>query len=437
MTTVPTVCVIGIWHLGAVTAACLAELGYPVVGVDADAARVEALNRGTPPLYEPGLEELLRTHTATGRLRFTTSVAQGVRGAQYVLIAFDTPVDENDEADLSPVAGAVRELAPHLQRGATVVMSSQVPVGTCEELAAAIHAINPGADFGMACTPENLRLGQAIERFLKPDMLVIGADTPATAERVAQLYAPVQTQVLKTTLRTAEMTKHAINAYLATAISFGNELANICDQVGVDAFDVVRALRMDARVSPRAPLLPGLGFAGGTLARDMKVLHRLAQRHRYPAHLVKGVLAVNRDQNGMVVRKLRRVLGTLAGRRVGLLGLTYKAGTSTLRRSAAVEIAQTLAAQGAAITAHDPMADPVEVAQHRELAFTHDPYAVAAGAHALVVVTAWPQFQELDYARLRGAMAGDVLLDPQNCMDPDTMRRLGFRYYGTGRGERL
>lgn len=426
---------VGIWHLGAVASACLAELGYQVVGVERDSERAAVLNTGVPPLFEPGLAELMARHLATGRLRFTSSLQEGVQGSSYIVIAYDTPVNEQDEPDLAPIAATVDALARCLEDGATIIISSQVPVGTCEALADRLRSLNPDLRFGMACVPENLRLGQAIERFLRPDLLVFGADSEATMERVETLFSPIPGPRARTDLRTAEMTKHAINAYLATCISFGNELANLCDEVGADAFQVVEALKLDSRVSPKAPLAPGLGFAGGTLARDMTVLKKLAAQHGYAASLLNGVLAVNQFQNGMVVHRLEGLLGTLAARTIGVLGLTYKPGTSTLRRSAAIEIIRDLVAKGAAIQAFDPKADPAEIELHRrEFAICTDPYAAAKDADALALVTPWPEFRGLDLVRLKGVMHTPVILDAPNMLEPAKVTQAGFVYQGIGRG---
>lgn len=287
----------------------------------------------------------------------------------------------------------------------------------------------------MACVPENLRLGQAIERFLRPDLLVFGADNDQTMTRVEALFSPIPGPRVRVDLRTAEMVKHAINAYLATCISLGNELANLCDEVGADALRVAEALRLESRVSPKAPLLPGLGFAGGTLARDMKVLTKLAERYHYPAPFLKGVLELNRLQNATVIHRLERLIGSLNAKTIGVLGLTYKPGTSTLRRSAAVEIIRSIVAQGAAVRAYDPKADPAEMAPFlQEFTVCDDPYAAAQGAHAVVLVTPWPEFKELDLARLRTLMHGPVFLDAANMLDPDRITQAGFLYQGIGRG---
>ncbi len=429
------VCVVGLWHLGVVTSACFADLGRNVVGVADDPERAAFLKNGVPPLFEPELAELMAKHLASGRLRFTSNLRDAVRGSAYVVIAYDTPVNEHDEPDLAPIIATVDALAGCIEDDTTVIMSSQVPVGTCEALVDRLRSLNPGLRFGMVCVPENLRLGQAIERFLQPDLLVFGADSEVAMERVEALYSPIPGPRARTDLRTAEMTKHAINAYLATCISLGNELANLCDEVGADAFQVVRALKLDSRVSPKAPLVPGLGFAGGTLARDMTVLTKLAAQHGYPASLLKGVLAVNQFQAGMVVHRLEGLLGTLAARKIGVLGLTYKPGTSTLRRSAAIEIIRDLVAKGAAIKAFDPKADPAEIELHRrEFSICTDPYAAARDADALALVTPWPEFRDLDLARLKSVMHTPVILDAPNMLEPTKVTQAGFVYQGIGRG---
>jgi len=432
------VCVVGLWHLGTVTSTCFADLGYQVVGVDEDRELVASLNGGSPPLFEPRLAELVRKHLVSNRLRFTSSFEEGVQGASHVVIAHDTPVNEKDEPDLIPITRAIDALAACLANGSTIIISSQVPVGTCEGLSAWLQSLNPGLRFGMACVPENLRLGQAIERFLKPDFLVFGADSQMTMENIEALYSPIPGTRVRVDLRTAEMTKHAINTYLATCISFGNELANLCDEVGADAFKVIQALKLDSRVSPKAPLSPGLGFSGGTLARDMTVLKNLSAQHGYSAPLLNGVWTVNQHQNTTVIRRLEALLGSLQAKTIGVLGLTYKPGTSTLRRSAAMEIIRNLLARGAAVRAFDPKANSVELEGSRqEFSLCVDPYAVAQDADALVLVTPWPEFKELDLARIRALMRNPVMLDAANMLEPSDVVRAGFTYQGIGRGSTL
>jgi UDPglucose 6-dehydrogenase len=254
---------------------------------------------------------------------------------------------------------------------------------------------------------------------------------------VERLFTLIQAPRLRVSLRTAEMTKHAINAFLATSISFINEIANLCERVGADAVQVGQALRLDQRIGSRAPLHPGLGFAGGTLARDLKALLRLAARHKYEGSLLRGVLAVNERQNAIVLEKLREVHGSLQGRTVGVLGLTYKAGTSTMRRSAAVEIVASLLSEGAKVKAFDPKAEAWDILSLPGLSLCDSPYAVAAGSDALILLTPWPEFNDLDTARLKSTMNYPLFLDPHNSLDGDGMAALGFRYVGLGRGTNL
>ena len=433
------VCVLGIWHLGSVASACLADLGFQVVGVDDDAARVEELNHGHAPLFEPGLDELLAKNLAAGRLRYVADVSEGAAGADYVLIAYDTPVDERDEVELSGLFAAARAVAPHLAAGATIVVSSQVPVGTCEQLAEAVREANPAIEFGIACVPENLRLGQALQRFTAPDFLVFGAADAGTHERLEALFAGIETSKLRTDLRTAEMTKHAINAYLATSISFINEIANLCDLVGADGLEVAKALRLDSRTGNETPLSPGLAFGGGTLARDMKALRGIGLKHGYEPSLISGAIRVNERQNGTVLTRLKSVCKTVRGLTIGVLGLTYKPGTSTVRRSPAVEIVRALVAEGATVRAYDPRADQAEVRPYNHLFVRYDnAYAVADGSQALILATGWPQFRDLDFRRIRDLMWNPrLLLDAQNMLDADEMSRLGFAYQGIGRSRAL
>lgn len=429
------VCVVGIWHLGSVYSACLAELGYSVVGVDRDQNRVKNLNQGVPPLFELGLGELIAKNISLNRLSYTVDLKDAVVGASFVLIAFDTRVDENDEVDLSEVYDTAAELTEWLENDSIVIVSSQVPVGTCEEIKSLIRKKRPSLDFDVACVPENLRLGQAIDRFMNPERIVIGADNDNTLDKVEAFFSVVKAPKMRMNSRSAEMTKHALNAFLATSISFINEIANLCDEVGADALKVAEALRLDSRIGPKAMLKPGLGFAGGTLARDLKVLQKLGGKVGYETRLINGVLEVNRQQNHMIAGKLLRIYGSLQNLTVGVLGLTYKAGTSTLRRSASLEIIRDLTDGGTKVRAYDPKADLREIQGHREFEFCSDPLTVARGSDALVFVTEWPEFKELDFSRVKSLMKKPVVVDAQNMLDAERLIQMGFIYLGVGRGQ--
>lgn len=423
----------GLWHLGSVTAACLAHLGHAVVGVDDDAARVAALQGGQAPLFEPGLDDLLAAGIRSGRLRFSTRLADEAPRADVVIIAYDTPVTLLDEPDLTVVTEAVDRVMPLLKPSSLLLVHSQVPVGTCGRIRDLVSTRRLREGIEVAYIPENLRLGQAIERFLRPDMIVAGAQDPRAFSLIARMFSGVETHWVETSLVTAEMIKHAINAFLATAISFGNEVANLCQAIGADATQVAQALHLERRIG-LAPVDPGMGFAGGTLARDVMTLRKLGQARSSPTELLDAVVEVNRAQNALPMRWLRTIFGDAEGLRVGVLGLTYKTGTSTLRRSSALEVVRSLTAQGVDVTAADPMADLGEVKDLPPMAFTRDPYAAAAGRDALLLLTPWPEFTDLDYERLRTLMRHPVVLDMPNALDRERLERLGFQYVGVGRG---
>jgi len=428
------VCVIGIWHLGSVYSVCLADLGYEVNGLDTNPSIVENLNKGIPPIFEPELEDLLKKNIKAGRLRYTRDIQQAVKDCKYILITYDTPVDENDEVDLSPIFATCRELAGCLENDAVIIVSSQVPVGTCDELKNLIQKNNPSLHFVIACSPENLRLGQAINYFKKQDRIVIGANEEATLDAVETLFSVIPSPRLRMNLRTAEMTKHALNAYLATTISFGNEIANLCDEVGADAIKIAEALRSDVRLSLSLPLLPGLAFGGGTLARDLKILKRLGENTGTEMAIINSVLRVNQRQNGLVLKKLQKIYGSLDKLNIAVLGLTYKPGTSTLRRSPALEIINDLVSNGAVVKAYDPKAAPEEVSRHNEFEFVSSPYIAAAEADALVITTDWPEFKNLDFDSLHSSMKKPVIIDAKNMLDREKLLEKGFTYSGVGRG---
>ncbi|MFH0907552.1 MAG: nucleotide sugar dehydrogenase [bacterium] len=428
------VVVIGLWHQGVVGAACLASLGYDVVAADHDAERVATLSKGKAPLFEPGLDDLLEKGLASGLLHFTIDVAGAVKGRRDVMLMFDTPVNEKDESDLSEIFLTAREIAPNLEGDTLLHVTAQVPIGTCDAIATTILNVNPKARFGIGYSPENLRLGQAIDRFLHPPLPVIGADTQATLDRMDQLLAPLDCTWERVTLRTAEMTKHALNGFLAVSITYANELGNLCDEVGADGRRMAEVLRMEPRIGSKAMLFPGLGFSGGTLARDLQTLRGIGDKHAIETPLLDGVWTANVRQNQLVVRKLKRIFGSLRGLRVTVLGLTYKPDTSTLRRSASIEIIGDLVREGARVVGHDPMADRAEVATHKEFSFNEDVYQAVQGAEALVLITPWAEYRKLDYARMCSSMTRPVLIDTANMLDAATMTAQGFTYQGVGRG---
>ncbi len=366
------VCMIGLWHQGIVGAAVFADLGYSVVAADHDAAKIALLNGGRAPLFEPGLDELIQKGLQSGNLRFSSDVAGSVQGCPFVLIVHDTPVNDRDESDRSEVLSTAAAIAPGLCDEVVLYVTAQVPVGTCDRIAQIIRTNNPALRFGIAYSPENLRLGQAIDRFRHPALPVIGSDDRATLDRVEQLLAPLGVKWERVGLRTAEMTKHALNAFLATSICLANELGNLCDEVGADGQRIAQVLRLEPRIGAKAMLLPGLGFAGGTLARDVQTLRSLSDGAGLDTPLLDGIMESNGRQNRLVLRKLKKAFGSLKGVPAAVLGLTYKPDTSTLRRSAALEIIADLAGEGMRIRAHDPRADRAEIAAHDDFCFCEE-----------------------------------------------------------------
>jgi UDPglucose 6-dehydrogenase len=403
--------------------------------VDEDEQKVKLLNNGVAPLFEPGLNGLISRNISQKRLKYTTDLASALKGADFVLITFDTPVDENDEIDLTCILKTTNSLSNMLEPQSIVIICSQVPVGTCNKIKSVIQEKNSNLLFDVAYVPENLRLGQAISRFIAPEALVFGADNNPTLDRVDQFFSIIKCPKIKMDLRSAEMSKHALNAYLATSISFANEIGNLCDAVGADMLKVAEALRLDSRIGAKALLNPGLGFSGGTLARDVKVLQKLGKEVDVETQLINGVIEVNQKQNKKIALSLEKLFGKIENRTITILGLTYKAGTSTLRRSVSLEIIRDLVARGAKIKAYDPMAD-LEELKSRNFDFCDNPIVAAEKSDAVIFITEWPEFKSLDFIKLKSVMKNPVIIDPQNILDGNALRKLGFTYLGTGRGTR-
>jgi UDPglucose 6-dehydrogenase len=429
--------VVGLWHQGVVGAACLTELGFDVTAADFDAARISNLSKGRAPLFEPGLDELVAAGLKTGRLRFTTDLAEAVADRELIFWMFDTSVDENDESDLSELFHAARTIAPAIVPGAIILSSAQVAVGTMDLFLKAMRDVNPRVKCSVAYIPENLRLGEAIERFRHPPLPILGSDDKETLERLVKILKPISSQWRTVSLRTAEMMKHALNAYLAATVTFANELGNMCDEVGADGKVIGELLRLDPRIGPRAMLSPGLGFAGGTLARDVQTLRGIGDRYGIETPLLDGLWVSNEQQNKLVVRRLKSYLGELPGRSVAILGLTYKPGTSTLRRSAAIEIANDLLNAGVAVIGHDPKANWTEIASVSKLDVASDPYEAIKGSDAVVLMTPWPEYRDIELGRVREGMRGNLLIDTAGLWSHDAARAANLNHWDIGRGRAM
>jgi UDPglucose 6-dehydrogenase len=407
------ICVFGLWHLGSVTAACLASAGNEVIGLDPDANLIAGLRKGKPPLYEPGLEELVKDGLESGRLSFTDDLAAGIRGVELTWVTFDTPVDEDDVADVDYVVNRIKESFSYLEPGSIVLISSQLPVGTTSRLANLFAQTRPETPVSFAYSPENLRLGKAIDVFTKPDRVVLGVrpEDGVARERITKLLQPFTAHVESMLVESAEMTKHSLNAFLATSVAFINEVATICEDVGADAHEVARGLKSESRIGPHAYLNPGGAFAGGTLARDVMFLEQIGAEHSLPTHILSGVRTSNLKHREWTRRKLAQLLGDVREKQVAIWGLTYKPGTSTLRRSDSIELCSWLGEQGAFVHAHDPAVTvlPADISKRVKLAGS--PGDAISGAAALVLATAWPAYKDVDAEAIVSAMVTPVVID--------------------------
>ena len=432
------IAMIGGGYVGLVSGACFAEFGIEVAIVEVDPGRLAALREGRMPIYEPGLEDLVRSNAASGRLTFGDDIGAAMQGAEAVFIAVGTPTRRGDgHADLSYVYAAAEQVARAMTGYAVVVTKSTVPVGTGSRIAEIIRTTRPDIEFDVASNPEFLREGNAIGDFMKPDRVVIGAATERARETMRRLYAPIaatEATILFTGIETAELTKYAANAFLAMKVTFINEMADLCERVGADVLEVARGIGLDARIGSRF-LQPGPGFGGSCFPKDTLALVRIAQEAGSPSRLVETVVAVNdARKSGMAARVIAACGGQVRGRTIAVLGLTFKPETDDMRDSPSIPIVARLAGDGATVRVYDPegmaAAKPLLPAN---VVWCTDALDAAQGADATVLVTEWNQFRALSPARLAAAMRGRVLVDLRNIYDPTAMRQAGLVYHGLGR----
>ena len=432
------IAVIGTGYVGLVAAACFAETGNDVVCMDRDEEKIARLLRGDVPIHEPGLAPMVQRNQADGRLVFTTDLRAALDHAAVVFIAVGTPEAEDGSADLSHVLAVARGIGRNLTAPKLIVTKSTVPVGTAERVREAIAA-ETSVPFAICANPEFLKQGGAVEDFMRPDRVIIGSDDPEVRAVMAELYAPFVLRggdrIIFMDIASAEVTKYAANAMLATRISFMNQIAALCEAVGADVSHVRNGIGSDRRIG-REFLYPGPGYGGSCLPKDMKAILRAGQDHGIELELLRAVHAVNEQQRQVLFRKVERALGpALRGATVGLWGLAFKADTDDVRSSPAVPLIESLLAAGASVRAHDPEA----VASARRMfgdriTYADTPYAAAAGGDALVVVTEWRMYRTPDFERLRGVLRRPLIIDARNLYDPDRMAASGFEYYGIGRG---
>ena len=426
------VAVYGLWHLGPVTAACLASAGHSVVAIDESAPVVDGLSRGVCPVFEPGLSELVLACLAAGNLRFTSNLASGLAHCDILWVTYDTPVDDNDVADVEFVIGQTEKALRHAAQNCLVVVSSQLPVGSISQLEAIAQKLDR-PDLAFVCSPENLRLGKAIQVFSKPDRIVAGVRREADALRFKQLMAPISSDVLVMRVESAEMTKHAINSFLATSVSFANEIAAICEVSGADANEVARGLKSDSRIGPGAYLGPGGPFAGGTLARDIGFLSDRARQTGVELSVIPAVAVSNDRHRGWALARLHALLGELDGLPIAILGLTYKPGTDTLRRSSAIELARALKAAGADVSAYDPMVAALPPDIDFDLVLAASAAEAVVDAAAVVIGTDWPGLKTLDWHTMIGHMARPVVIDANGFLAAVLESEAGVTYASVGR----
>jgi len=429
------IAVVGTGYVGLVAGACLAENGNDVICVDTDAAKVRLLQRGRIPIYEPGLEELVRRNRAEKRLNFTTALESGVRKSQIIFVAVGTPTGEDGSADLKHVLDVARDLARAMNGYKVVVNKSTVPVGTAARVRDIIRR-ETTHPFSVVSNPEFLKQGAAIDDFMKPDRVVIGAEDARAAELMKELYAPFTrtgAPIMLMDCASAELSKYAANAMLATRISFMNEVSNVCEAVGADVDQVRRAVASDRRIGPSF-LFPGVGYGGSCFPKDVKAMLRFASANDYEFHILRAVECVNERQKLRLVTKLQSHFGSIKGKRVAIWGLAFKPRTDDMREAPSVPLIGALLHAGATVHAYDPEA--MKVARgifDSKISYADNGYAALTGADALVIVTEWNEFREPDFARMRKLMRNPVIFDGRNIYNPEQIRAQGFTYFSMGR----
>ncbi|HJU93949.1 MAG TPA: UDP-glucose/GDP-mannose dehydrogenase family protein [Pyrinomonadaceae bacterium] len=430
------IAVIGTGYVGLVTGACFAEFGVDVTCVDVDSDKIERLNQGIMPIYEPGLEQLVSKNTQAGRLRFTTDVQQAVEQALVIFLAVGTPPKLDGSPDLSFVEAAALSIADYMNGYKVVVTKSTVPIGTGEHIRKLIsERKKTRANFGVVSNPEFLREGAAINDFMRPDRVVIGSRDEEAIAIMKDLYRPlylIEAPFVITSLEAAELTKYAANAFLATKVSFINEIANLCDKIGCDVHDVARGIGMDKRIGSKF-LHPGPGFGGSCFPKDTRALASVARLFDSASLIVDAVIEVNQRQSQHMLTKIRKLVGPLDGRTVAVLGLAFKPETDDMREAPAVAIIRSLLSDGATVRAYDPVAKSEAEKLLPEVVYADDEYTAVKGADALVFVTEWNQFRALDMKRIRDLMKTPKIADLRNIYEPEDMRELGFEYVGVGR----
>ncbi len=429
------ICIIGSGYVGLVTGSCFADLGNKVICVDSDESKINRLRKGIMPIYEPGLEEMVKRNVKEGRLSFSTRLKEGVKKSEIIFISVGTPSKDNGEADLTYVENVSKEIALSMPSYRLIVEKSTVPVNTGEWVEHTVNVFNKRKiKFDVASNPEFLKEGSAIEDFMYPDRIVIGVKSKKAAEILTELYKPLKAPIVVTDIKSAELIKHASNSFLATKISFINSVANICDKVGADVVDVARGMGLDKRIS-KDFLNAGIGFGGSCFPKDLAAFVHIAEKIGYDFGILKEVQAVNDYQKKSVIKKIEELLWNLSKKTVGILGLSFKPGTDDLREAPSLEIIDKLIKEDVHIRAYDPVAmEKAKAVLGKNITYCKDAYSVAKDSDCLIVVTEWNEFKELDFKKIKKLMRQPVLIDGRNIYDPKEMKGLGFKYIGVGRG---
>lgn len=429
------ICVIGSGYVGLVTGSCFADLGNDVICVDNDKSKVAALKKGTIPIYEPGLEELVKRNVKEGRLSFTSHLQDAVKKSEVIFVCVPTPPKDNGDADLTYVETVSKEVALSMPSYRLIVEKSTVPVNTGEWVEHTINVYNKRKiKFDVASNPEFLKEGSAIEDFMNPDRIVIGVKSRRAEELLSELYKPLNAPIVVTDIKSAELIKHASNSFLATKISFINSVASICDKVGADVVDVARGMGLDKRIS-KDFLSAGIGFGGSCFPKDLAAFVHIAEKIGYDFGILKEVQKVNRAQKRSIIKKIEELLWNLPKKTAGVLGLSFKPGTDDLRESPSLEIIEMLLKEGVHIKVYDPVAmGKARAVLGESVRFCKDAYQAAKDSDCLLIVTEWNEFKEIDFKKIKKIMRQPVLIDGRNIYDPKEMKRLGFKYIGIGRG---
>ncbi len=425
--------IIGTGYVGLVSGVCFAELGHNVMCIDKDKAKIDMLLNDVIPIYEPGLEELVKANKREKRLSFSTDIREGVEHGKIIFIAVDTPSKTSGEADLSFVEEVSRQIACHLREYRLIVEKSTVPVQTGEWVMKTIQeTIRPGVEFDVASNPEFLREGTAINDFLQPDRVIIGVTSDRAASLLVKLYEPLNAPLLITDIRSAELIKHSANAFLAMKISFINSIANICDIVGADVAKVARGIGLDKRIGMHF-LNAGVGYGGSCFPKDVSAFINISDHIGYDFKILKAIQEVNYEQHKVTVNKLKKSLGDLSGKRIAVLGLTFKPDTDDLRNAPSLTIIRHLQQEGAEIRVYDPVSMKRAGEVLKNVMFCEDSYEAAKDADAVVIITEWSQFRFLDLHKLKNLMKRALIVDGRNIYDPARVKAMGFEYHGIGR----